>query len=53
VLLRKAHDHWLGRLEIAAANGHELTEVSGLGGRCAILRQLTQEIRDAKGAKAE
>jgi len=49
--LRAAHEHWLGRLEQASANGHELTEVSGLGGRCAVLRQLIADIKEAKGAE--
>ena len=51
--LRADHQRLLRDLEIAAATGSEPSVVYALGGKCAQLRSLLQDIGNTKGKESE
>jgi hypothetical protein len=51
--LRADHQRLLQDLEIAAATGREASFVYALGGKCAQLRSLIQDITNARGKESE
>lgn len=48
-----ARAHWSGRLELDASSAAKSTKVASHGGRCVQLRQVIDDIKDAKGKKSE
>ncbi len=49
--LAAAERHWLGRMVADSISSAYPVTVAGHGGRCAELRQVIEDIKEAKGAK--
>lgn len=51
--LLEAERHWLKRMVADSISSAFPVTTAGHGGRCAELRQVIEDIKDAKGAKSE
>ena len=51
--LAEADRHWVKRMVIDACATHHGETISSHGGRCAELRQIIEDIKEAKGVTSE